>query len=785
MFIDKTKALDKGIAAFPSLFIEGAAACGKTTVVNMFLKAHPEVNSDVFFMDKEARDFTTFQLRLQKLTIHPDSQHYIIFENIDRNLTSEFQKEIAEFIETMPPNAKAFLISREKPAYELLDLLWKGKMGMIFADSLRLTEREVYSMINKRDIPLNTEEVYRQTGGWPGCVNMILHISEQLGPENTESKDVKKLIQRYEIQSYIQHEILDTLSEDEKEILDWANSCPWLNEQLVAEIWGRKDCGETIKDLERKGMLLYNSHKRHWRIAPLFHTERENEYSLCLAKYYEKQNAMEEALWCYLEVNQEQELKDFVIRHFDKIPFYSLQKIDVKKWEDDIPELCYLRGMYDYRTQDFEGLRKEAACVQKQEGRLAEEVYLNLTFADPKVTLKDWLTELEQNGRKCAPVRLYQFTENTPLFTTGLRELSGLFLGSEKEVHSRMAMLREVLGEKEWMAIQFAHIDFMLETLQKGILTKQESEPLLRIAEGKVEDTSWQFELAALFLLKKIHTSYDMPEILDAIRRLEERLKYEENEYCQKILYAMERIFAFWDSQEDYTARWLQKAVADRNTEVTEENYLVLCMQAKGYMMLKQYGFAENILRRLIPYLQAYRRTRMLAELLFQRAIINWVNDKRGAALRDIIESFLYTGENRYVTFYVDYGISGKEVLEAYVEWLRSSDPEKWVKKKKYKYGNVLRMNREDYLGLLLRLAKRKSKTPSGAEEEKVDEQLTMMETIILQDINKGLKNAEICTELNLKLPTVKTHISNVYKKLGVNNRVQAILKGKEMGILK
>ena len=45
--------------------------------------------------------------------------------------------------------------------------------------------------------------------------------------------------------------------------------------------------------------------------------------------------------------------------------------------------------------------------------------------------------------------------------------------------------------------------------------------------------------------------------------------------------------------------------------------------------------------------------------------------------------------------------------------------------------------------------------------------------------------NAEICEELNLKLSTVKSHIYSLYRKLGVKNRMQATLKGKEMGILK
>ena len=57
IFIDKTKVLEEGITDFPSLFIEGAAACGKSTVVNMFLEAHPDVRSDEFFKDKEMNDW--------------------------------------------------------------------------------------------------------------------------------------------------------------------------------------------------------------------------------------------------------------------------------------------------------------------------------------------------------------------------------------------------------------------------------------------------------------------------------------------------------------------------------------------------------------------------------------------------------------------------------------------------------------------------------------------------------------------------------------------------------
>ena len=50
--IDKTKILEKVIEVFPSIYIEGAAASGNTTAVEMLLSNHPDVNYFVFDMKK-------------------------------------------------------------------------------------------------------------------------------------------------------------------------------------------------------------------------------------------------------------------------------------------------------------------------------------------------------------------------------------------------------------------------------------------------------------------------------------------------------------------------------------------------------------------------------------------------------------------------------------------------------------------------------------------------------------------------------------------------------------
>ncbi|MDQ6418453.1 response regulator transcription factor [Paenibacillus sp. LHD-117] len=61
---------------------------------------------------------------------------------------------------------------------------------------------------------------------------------------------------------------------------------------------------------------------------------------------------------------------------------------------------------------------------------------------------------------------------------------------------------------------------------------------------------------------------------------------------------------------------------------------------------------------------------------------------------------------------------------------------------------------------------------------------LTEQETKVLRLIANGLLNKEIAHLLNIGAETVKSHIKNVYRKLEVNSRVQALIRAKEMNIL-
>jgi DNA-binding CsgD family transcriptional regulator len=63
-------------------------------------------------------------------------------------------------------------------------------------------------------------------------------------------------------------------------------------------------------------------------------------------------------------------------------------------------------------------------------------------------------------------------------------------------------------------------------------------------------------------------------------------------------------------------------------------------------------------------------------------------------------------------------------------------------------------------------------------------EPLSEREIEVLRLIDQGLSNGEIATRLTLAQSTVKTHINNLYGKLGVQTRTQAIKRGRELGLL-
>jgi DNA-binding CsgD family transcriptional regulator len=76
---------------------------------------------------------------------------------------------------------------------------------------------------------------------------------------------------------------------------------------------------------------------------------------------------------------------------------------------------------------------------------------------------------------------------------------------------------------------------------------------------------------------------------------------------------------------------------------------------------------------------------------------------------------------------------------------------------------------------------------PQAVEIRQVEplvEALSARELEVLRMVADGLSNQQIALKMNIAPSTVKTHINNLYGKLGIQTRVQAIKRAHDLGIL-
>lgn len=91
----------------------------------------------------------------------------------------------------------------------------------------------------------------------------------------------------------------------------------------------------------------------------------------------------------------------------------------------------------------------------------------------------------------------------------------------------------------------------------------------------------------------------------------------------------------------------------------------------------------------------------------------------------------------------------------------------------------------QTYLHSLLNaFGKQAAVHPSSRIPHPLIEPLTAREREVLRLIAEGLSNQELAARLHLSPQTVKVHTRNIYSKLGVASRTQAVARGRELGFL-
>ncbi len=73
---------------------------------------------------------------------------------------------------------------------------------------------------------------------------------------------------------------------------------------------------------------------------------------------------------------------------------------------------------------------------------------------------------------------------------------------------------------------------------------------------------------------------------------------------------------------------------------------------------------------------------------------------------------------------------------------------------------------------------------PVLPEPEPLLEPLTERELAVLAELPTMRTNEEIARDFYVSINTIKSHLTHLYRKLGVGNRREAVRRGRELGLI-
>jgi len=193
------------------------------------------------------------------------------------------------------------------------------------------------------------------------------------------------------------------------------------------------------------------------------------------------------------------------------------------------------------------------------------------------------------------------------------------------------------------------------------------------------------------------------------------------------------------------------------------ETHELSISQARVYLAQGDPSTALTLLEPLRKQAMATDFQNELLKVMVLQAIVYHALGEEDNALKVLGDSLALAKSGGFIRIFVDEGLSMAQLLQT---------------------ANNKGL-RQDYVSQLL------SAFPTPIAEQSTNSHTSQLidplsgrEIEVLQLIARGLTNQEIADHLYLSLHTVKVHARNIYSKLAVKNRTQAVAQAKALGIL-
>jgi LuxR family maltose regulon positive regulatory protein len=763
-----------------------------------------------------------------------DDYHQVNSSTVDRSLD--------HFIDLLPSGCRVILISRGDPDLSLPRRRLDGSLSEIRCSDLRFTADEIsefYDMIGDGSLTEHDLRVLGvRTEGWVAGVQLGLIATQgHADPHGfVESFTGNNVL----VADYLSHEVLDQQAADTREFLLATSSLNELTAELCAHVTDSTvaECHRMLRDREKSCLFVVplDDKGQLYRYNNFFasavrqrqaddYPEQYSEVNRRAAQWYSDAGIPERAIAHASRTGDQNDLADVIESFLDELLWGSPAFDRLYGWLQELandicrnrPRLCLANAWILVLTGDpsaTEQLLHEARSGIDQlpqdeptTVRLRAE-WVALKALTPGMSRSVTNEELDELQRVVArletagPVRAALLLGLADCYCSRgdldrgdeyYAELAMLSTRSGNPLMKAIAIsrchdvarLRGDLTECRRLCNEFANLVEALDRpspLLFGLLAWVESRiqyDLGELSEAKVtarngirrlfKMSPWIESGLHVVIARALDAAGDKEGAIEALRR---SMMVPDSDWSKISKFAM-MASIYIDAGDLPSARyWLRKADLDLvNLGMREERdgvvYATLTA-AEG-----KTDQALELLARIKQRGRANGRYRCVIEASVAAALMLDREGNRKAALEQLEMALTLAAPHDYVTVFVKHGDAVAGLL---VGAARESHVRSYARRLSHRISSV---RAGQPFALKIAEAKKERDAPIVAEP------LSRRETEVLALIAAGYANKEVAELLSLSPQTIKVHTRNIYAKLSVRNRTEAVRRARSLKFLR
>lgn len=759
---------------------------------------------------------------------------FIILDDLYLINNKKIYEQLKFFIRNMPSSVHFIILSRVVPDLGIAKLRATDSLLQLSQEDLSFTKEEMeffFKEVMKVDISINSLSVLeKRTEGWAAGLQMAALFLKR---NNSEENVVKSFNgdHRY-ILDYLMEEVFIMLDEKTQEFLMKTSILDEMNFELCNRVVQIENSQEFLEKLDTENLFMIplDENKEWYRYHHLFREFLKNRRDMGMenilpklysraAEWYKNNGFITQGVNFYLKAENYDEAI-LIIEKIDENLMFSGEMKKVYDWYMAIPKekfyesirLCMNAAWFTCTNGNYEETENHLKHIEdylKRHKGNEETKYYNTEVMIIRATLatlekdsikinkylekaKNYSNEHNQNilhastallsGTACIydgeVLKALEFYEESLKISKNINNYYLTVMSNRSIIISKILRGNLYDAEKQCIGIlkyfQMRHAenipiagevynDLAEVYYEWNDLPKAKENATKALEFAKRGEVIWVICRSYMILAKIYFANSKVTEAVDYIKSAEKIINNTKLfDLGTELLVISENVLL--RSGKVYEAeKWIKNDELYK-LDIGNIGYAHYCIAKLRYFILSnQMEEAEELANRLCGSFESRKVFRVFAEVLILKSIINGKKGSNEEMLEYIIKAVNISYKENYLRIFLDEG-----------EYLKNI-----ILREKEKIISRLEKDQVIFLNNIIRAFGNREEI----KEADINEILSIREMEVLKYLKEGLNNTEIANALFVSVNTVKTHLLNIYTKLEVHSRTEALAKANELGI--